>query len=86
MAYKDYWVADHTRDALISARGGRAEGDSTSSRAKMVIDHNGIGHAFCIRKCLASLSLLGYYLRATDHSETVAEAVKVWVEDVVATS
>ena len=38
----DHWVADHTRDALIKARG------SGSGRVKMVLDEDNIPHGFCI--------------------------------------
>ena len=38
----DHWVADHTRDALIKARGNTGEG------VKMIIDEDGIPHGFCI--------------------------------------
>lgn len=38
----DHWVADHTRDALIKARG------NTGKRAKMVVDEDKIPHGFCI--------------------------------------
>lgn len=38
----DHWVADHTRDALIEARG------NGSGRVKMVLDEDNIPHGFCI--------------------------------------
>lgn len=38
----DHWVADHTRDALIKARG------NGSDRVKMVLDEDKIPHGFCI--------------------------------------
>lgn len=48
---KDYWVADRTRDALITARhtwdiAGRSHG--VRGRVKMEIDDTGVPHAFCI--------------------------------------
>ena len=46
--YKDHWVADHTRDELISAR-ARGEG-SDQWKPKMIIDGEDIPHGFCIRK------------------------------------
>lgn len=39
----DHWVANHTRDALIKARG------SSGGRIKMVLDQDKIPHGFCIR-------------------------------------
>ena len=43
----DHWVANHIRDELISARG--YQGDAAESwKPKMVIDHEGIPHSFCI--------------------------------------
>lgn len=44
---QDHWVADHTRDWLISARGKEA-GDFSSSKPIMSTDVNGVGHDFCI--------------------------------------
>ncbi|KAL2074367.1 hypothetical protein VTL71DRAFT_8145 [Oculimacula yallundae] len=44
----DHWVADHTRDALIAAR-GREDEDMKSSKPIMLIDNGGIPHGFCIR-------------------------------------
>lgn len=44
----DHWVANHTRDALIAAR-GRGEDDTSSSKPIMMIDENGVDHGFCIR-------------------------------------
>lgn len=38
----DHWVADHTRDALIKARG------NGSDRVKMVLDEDRVPHGFCI--------------------------------------
>ncbi|KAI9050133.1 hypothetical protein LZ554_006274 [Drepanopeziza brunnea f. sp. 'monogermtubi'] len=64
----DHWVADHTRDALIAAR-GREEGARKSSKPIMMIDKGGIPHGFCIR-----------------HSETVAEKVGVWINELMADS
>lgn len=43
----DHWVAEHTRDALIAARGRKP--DSKSSKPIMLIDENGVDHGFCIR-------------------------------------
>jgi Lipid-droplet associated hydrolase len=45
---KDHWVADHTRDSLIAAR-GEIEGQITG-KPKMLIDEDGIPHGFCISK------------------------------------
>jgi hypothetical protein len=58
-------VADHTRDALIAAR-GRGEEETKSSKPIMLIDENGVDHGFCIR-----------------HSESIAEKVKVWIDDIM---
>ena len=44
----DHWVADHSRDELIAAR-GRSEGEQPWG-ARMMIDDLGIPHSFCIRK------------------------------------
>ncbi len=40
----DHWVANHTRDALISARGS-----GRHANVEMVVDETGIPHGFCIR-------------------------------------
>lgn len=45
---KDHWVADHTRDTLIAIRGGI--GAQSTGKPKMLIDQDGIPHAFCISK------------------------------------
>lgn len=45
----DHWVANHTRDALIAAR-GRTEDDKSSSKPIMMVDDNGVDHGFCIRR------------------------------------
>ncbi|KIN05902.1 hypothetical protein OIDMADRAFT_112461 [Oidiodendron maius Zn] len=60
----DYWVANHTRDALIAARGRVRE--KSSSKPVMLIDENGLDHAFCTRQ-----------------SETVAEKVSLWVNEII---
>jgi hypothetical protein len=44
---QDRWVAGHTRDALIAARAGSGRGSATS-KPIMLIDENGVDHAFCI--------------------------------------
>ena len=44
----DHWVADHTRDQLIAARGYQEKGEDWKPR--MFIDDMGIPHSFCIRK------------------------------------
>ena len=44
----DHWVADHTRDRLIAARGYRPGGEDWKPR--MYIDDLGIPHSFCISK------------------------------------
>jgi hypothetical protein len=46
---QDHWVANHTRDALIAAR-GRTEDDTSNSKPIMMIDENGVDHGFCIRR------------------------------------
>ena len=43
----DHWVANHTRDELIAARGSKEEGDG---KPRMYIDDTNIPHSFCIRK------------------------------------
>lgn len=43
----DHWVADHTRDNLIAARGRIREGEEW--KPVMEIDDLGIPHGFCIR-------------------------------------
>ena len=45
----DHWVADHTRDELIAAR-GNVQGEEQLWKPKMLIDEEGIPHGFCIRK------------------------------------
>jgi hypothetical protein len=47
LTFKDHWVADHTRDTLIAAR-ARDENKILSSKPWMLIDQDGVPHAFCI--------------------------------------
>ncbi|KAL3419461.1 esterase/lipase domain-containing protein [Phlyctema vagabunda] len=42
----DHWVANHTRDELIAARG---QDFSQGSKPLMLIDQDGVDHGFCIR-------------------------------------
>lgn len=65
---QDHWVADHTRDGLIAAR-GKEEGDISSSKPVMAIDRNGVGHDFCISKSF-NRSILGVL--------TVQDAARLW--------
>jgi len=44
----DQWVANHTRDALIAAR-GRQSAENLASNPVMLIDKDCIPHGFCIR-------------------------------------
>lgn len=43
----DHWVADHTRDALIAARGGNGA-ENKKSAPKMLVDQDGIPHGFSV--------------------------------------
>ncbi len=43
---KDHWVANHIRDDLIRARAFK-EDQPDSLRPKMLVDNDGIPHAFC---------------------------------------
>ncbi|KAM3065645.1 hypothetical protein ACMFMF_010868 [Clarireedia jacksonii] len=70
----DHWVADHTRDALIAARGLNgvvADEESVSfsgeggSKPIMMIDREGIDHSFCVHS-----------------SEPMAEKVSRWVQGI----
>ncbi|PVH86945.1 hypothetical protein DL98DRAFT_480891 [Cadophora sp. DSE1049] len=58
----DHWVADHTRDALIAAR-GREEGDRQSSKPVMMIDESGIPHGFCIRHSETVAEKVGVWIK-----------------------
>jgi len=78
---QDHWVADHTRDTLISAR-GRLPGDPFSSKPEMVVDKNGIGHAFCIGQS-SFQTVLRFKLTITASSETMAEKIAPWVEEII---
>ncbi|PQE13595.1 major facilitator superfamily transporter protein [Rutstroemia sp. NJR-2017a BVV2] len=71
----DHWVAEHTRDALIAARGRNGvavnpESVSFSGEAGnkpvMMIDEEGIDHSFCVHS-----------------SEPMAEKVSRWVKEIV---
>lgn len=58
----DHWVADHTRDALIAAR-GREEGNMQSSKPIMIIDEGGIPHGFCIRHSETVAEKVGVWIK-----------------------
>ncbi|KAF7881026.1 uncharacterized protein EAF02_006917 [Botrytis sinoallii] len=70
----DHWVASHTRDALIAARGSPVPSASSTSsfsiketnKPIMMIDKEGIDHGFCI-----------------NHSETMAAKVKDWIDKII---
>lgn len=50
MFFKDHWIANSSRDALIAARGQKEADQDISTRPKMIMDEDGIPHAFCISK------------------------------------
>ncbi|KAH7360672.1 hypothetical protein BKA65DRAFT_449243 [Rhexocercosporidium sp. MPI-PUGE-AT-0058] len=58
----DHWVADHTRDALIAAR-GREAGARQSSKPIMMIDESGIPHGFCIRHSETVAEKVGVWIK-----------------------
>lgn len=71
-AQQDSWVADHTRDALIDARGHRSP-VQTGSQAEhwkpvMLIDKEGMPHDFCT---------------TIRNSNSVADKVKMWVDGII---
>jgi hypothetical protein len=76
---QDHWVANHTRDALIAARGAGQE--SKSSKPIMLIDENGIDHGFCISRSLWSFQTV--ILTVLGHSESIAEKVKIWIDSIM---
>ncbi|TAQ86936.1 hypothetical protein B7494_g4733 [Chlorociboria aeruginascens] len=45
----DHWVANHTRDELIAARGGS---ETSKSKPVMLIDENNVPHSFCLMSLL----------------------------------
>ncbi|KAM0797839.1 hypothetical protein BDR22DRAFT_823910 [Usnea florida] len=69
---KDKWVADHTRDALIKARGhlSNSQTESVAGHRKpvMMVDKEGMPHDFCTTLC---------------NSYSVASKVNDWVHDIV---
>ncbi|KAK2630253.1 hypothetical protein QTJ16_001073 [Diplocarpon rosae] len=68
----DHWVADHTRDALIAAR-GREEGARKSSKPVMLIDNSGIPHGFCIRHSETVAEKVGLWI-----NELMADTRRRW--------
>jgi len=50
----------------------------------MVVDKNGIGHAFCISE--SQFILLKGKLTVKAHSETMAEKVAPWIKEIIAVS
>lgn len=85
---QDKLVANQTRDDLIRAKGhlSSIENRSLSKdwKPSMFIDPDGIPHAFCLSESdsPSTGSCANADLRK-EHSETVAEKVKSWVELIV---
>lgn len=80
---QDHWVANHTRDSLIAAR-GKLAGDTYSTKPEMVIDKNGISHAFCIGRL--QITPLVKMLIFVAQSESMAEKVAPWIEEIISVS
>jgi hypothetical protein len=80
-------VADHTRDKLIAERASKGEcGPSADMQPTMLIDEDGIPHAFCLSKSINfSNSIVRPLLMflGEEHSEIIAKRVKSWIEKVV---
>lgn len=79
---KDHWVADHVRDELIEAH-ARSEGATESSKPKMMIDTNGVPHAFCISEYDLEVYFTMHSDMDSDHSELMAEKVKSMIDEIV---
>ena len=47
---QDKWVADHTRDSFIEDRTARVSKELEDSKPSMLMDAEGIPHAFCLSK------------------------------------
>ena len=67
----DRWVADHTRDELIAARGYR-EGGGEEWKPRMLVDEEGITHDFCLSES-GSWGCLDVW---TDCVEGIAEQLR----------
>ena len=87
----DKWVADHTRDQFIEARGLRHDGGCgiKEGKSRMEIDEEGIPHDFCttIRKLITRRSF-GQRLQLTSdpntgNSYSIGGKVKTWIEDII---
>jgi len=65
----DHWVADTTRDNLISTRARRGS-FAEDNRPVMEVDTNGVPHGFCLRP---------------EHNEIVAERVVAYVMEMAET-
>lgn len=86
----DDWVADECRDEFIAKRNEHAEREGPKhkrGRTKIVVDEDDVPHAFCISESLpAILPDKGPYTNRRlrpDHSEQVAEKVKVWIDEIL---
>lgn len=76
---KDHWIANHTRDELIAARGRRKRRDDDTdtadegageSRPIMEIDEGDVPHGFCIRKEIFEKGLFGKSKLANENDTT----------------
>ncbi len=77
-------MADHTRDSFIKDRSTRVLAEPEGSKPSMLMDAQGIPHAFCLSSFHSLLlSEKANDRRKTEHSEVVAAMAKDWVEDVI---
>lgn len=74
----DHWVADHLRDAFIERRQKRS-----GERTRFMVDEGNLPHAFCIREFTTALAGRDFATnKIAGHSETVAEKVMVWIQEI----
>lgn len=87
----DHWVADECRDEFIARRNGHAQRGEQRGKTRIVVDEDKIPHAFCISKYShlpichsgADGGIWDADGLTAEHSEQVAEKVKVWVGEVL---
>ncbi|KAJ5716486.1 hypothetical protein N7493_008397, partial [Penicillium malachiteum] len=78
----DHWVAEKTRDEIITFRG--QEGDTGEWLGpKMTVCEEGLPHAFCLCEFQVYSPLVGYTNWAIVHSETMAGKVAKMIQDIM---
>ena len=82
----DHWVANHTRDELIAARGWQGNA-AEPWKPRMQVDQEGIPHSFCISQSFDLpwnlLDVIANMECTLGHNATVAAKVVEYIQGMV---